>query len=191
MSLPRRHFYILPQALPRCRRSRASLARRPIQPAGAHHRCLCRRQRIGHPGAPDRPPGCRSGSARPSSSRTGGAGAEYRHRGGSEGVAGRLHAAHGRPANPSTMRSTTTLVSISSAILRRSPEWPRAVCLVVDPSLPAKTVPEFIAYGRPTPTSSTWPRPASAPRIHMSGELFKMMAGVNMVHVPYRGADWQ
>ena len=40
---------------------------------------------------------------------------------------------------------------------------------------------------RPIRARSTWRRPASAPQSHVSGELFKMMAGVDMVHVPYRG----
>ena len=41
---------------------------------------------------------------------------------------------------------------------------------------------------RPIRARSTWHRPASEPRPHVAGELFKMMAGVDMVHVPYRGA---
>ena len=41
---------------------------------------------------------------------------------------------------------------------------------------------------RPTRTRSTWRRPASAPSNHLSGELFKLMSGAPMLHVPYRGA---
>src|SRR5262249_20117660 len=41
---------------------------------------------------------------------------------------------------------------------------------------------------QPMPARSTWRRPASVPQTHIAGELFKMMTGVNLVHVPYRGA---
>jgi tripartite-type tricarboxylate transporter receptor subunit TctC len=58
--------------------------------------------------------------------------------------------------------------------------------LVVHPSFPAKTFPEFTLIPRPTRVSSTWPRPARGQCPHVSGELFKMMTGVNMQHVPYR-----
>src|SRR5262252_6291376 len=40
---------------------------------------------------------------------------------------------------------------------------------------------------RPTPARSTWPLPETAPPPHVAGELFKLMAGIDMVHVPYRG----
>ena len=59
--------------------------------------------------------------------------------------------------------------------------------MVVNPSVPVKTIPEFIAYAKANPGKLNMARPATARRIHMSGELFKMMTGINMVHVPYRG----
>ena len=59
--------------------------------------------------------------------------------------------------------------------------------LAVNPAVPAKTVPELIALPRPIPARSPWRRPATALGLHLSGELFKMMAGVDLVHVPYRG----
>jgi tripartite-type tricarboxylate transporter receptor subunit TctC len=60
--------------------------------------------------------------------------------------------------------------------------------LVVNQSLPVKTVPEFIAYAKANPGKLNFASAGVGTGIHMSGELFKMMAGVNMVHVPYRGA---
>jgi tripartite-type tricarboxylate transporter receptor subunit TctC len=57
----------------------------------------------------------------------------------------------------------------------------------VHPSFPAKTVPEFIAYAKANPGKINMASPGSGTVIHMAGELFKMMTGVNMVHVPYRG----
>jgi tripartite-type tricarboxylate transporter receptor subunit TctC len=59
--------------------------------------------------------------------------------------------------------------------------------LVVDPSFPAKTVPEFIAYAKANPGKISFGSASTGTVAHMAGELFKIMAGINMVHVPYRG----
>ena len=60
--------------------------------------------------------------------------------------------------------------------------------LVVHPSLPAKTIPEFIAYAKANPGKINMASSGIGATPHVTGELFKMMAGVDMVHVPYRGA---
>jgi tripartite-type tricarboxylate transporter receptor subunit TctC len=60
--------------------------------------------------------------------------------------------------------------------------------LVVHPSLPTRTVSEFIAYAKANPGKLNMASAGIGTSSHMTGELFKMMAGVNMVHVPYRGA---
>jgi len=59
--------------------------------------------------------------------------------------------------------------------------------VVVHPSVSAKTVPEFIAYAKANPGKVTMASGGIGAPSHVSGELFKMMAGVNLVHVPYRG----
>jgi len=59
--------------------------------------------------------------------------------------------------------------------------------VVVNPSVPAKTIPELIAYAKANPGKLNMASSGNGSTIHVSGELFKMMAGVNMVHVPYRG----
>ncbi len=59
--------------------------------------------------------------------------------------------------------------------------------LVVTPSLPAHTVPEFIAYAKANPGKLIMASGGIGGTPHVAGELFKMMAGVDMVHVPYRG----
>jgi tripartite-type tricarboxylate transporter receptor subunit TctC len=58
----------------------------------------------------------------------------------------------------------------------------------VHPSVPAKSVPEFIAYAKGNPGKINMVSGGTGTSVHVSGELFKMMTGVNMVHVPYRGA---
>jgi tripartite-type tricarboxylate transporter receptor subunit TctC len=57
----------------------------------------------------------------------------------------------------------------------------------VNPSVPVKTVPEFIAYAKANPGKINMASGGVGTGTHMSGELFKMMTGVDMVHVPYRG----
>jgi tripartite-type tricarboxylate transporter receptor subunit TctC len=59
--------------------------------------------------------------------------------------------------------------------------------MLVNPTVPAKTVPEFIAYARANPAKVNMGSGGNGSPVHMAGELFKMMAGVNLVHVPYRG----
>jgi len=57
----------------------------------------------------------------------------------------------------------------------------------VSPTLPVKTVPEFIAYARANPGKVMFASSGVGTTLHMSGELFKAMAGINILHVPYRG----
>jgi tripartite-type tricarboxylate transporter receptor subunit TctC len=60
--------------------------------------------------------------------------------------------------------------------------------MVVPPSLPVTTVAEFIAYAKANPGTINMASPGAGTSPHMSGELFKMMTGIEMQHVPYRGA---
>jgi len=60
--------------------------------------------------------------------------------------------------------------------------------MTVNPSLPPKTVPEFISYVKANPGKINMASGGNGTMAHLAGELFKTMAGVNMVHVPYRGA---
>jgi len=59
--------------------------------------------------------------------------------------------------------------------------------MAVNPSVPAKTVSEFIAYAKANPGKINMASAGNGTGAHLSGELFKMMTGVTMVHVPYRG----
>jgi tripartite-type tricarboxylate transporter receptor subunit TctC len=75
------------------------------------------------------------------------------------------------------IRDTTPVAGIS-----RGP-----LVMEVNPTVPAQTVPEFIAYAKANPGKINFASPGNGAVIHLCGELFKMMTGVNMVHVPYRG----
>jgi tripartite-type tricarboxylate transporter receptor subunit TctC len=59
--------------------------------------------------------------------------------------------------------------------------------VVVNPQVPVKTIPELIAYAKANPGKLNMASSGNGSTIHMSGELFKMLTGIDMVHVPYRG----
>jgi tripartite-type tricarboxylate transporter receptor subunit TctC len=69
------------------------------------------------------------------------------------------------------------------AIIGRGP-----LVMEVNPSVPAKTVPEFIAYAKANPGKINMASAGTGGASHVAGELFKMMTGVNLLHVPYRGS---
>ena len=79
--------------------------------------------------------------------------------------------------NFNLIRDTTPVAGISHGPL----------VMEVNPTVPAQTVPEFIAYAKANPGKINFASPGNGAVIHLCGELFKMMTGVNMVHVPYRG----
>ena len=62
-----------------------------------------------------------------------------------------------------------------------------SLVMVVNPAFPAKTVPEFIAYAKANPGKLNMASSGNGTPQHIAGELFKMMTGINMLHVPYRG----
>ena len=59
---------------------------------------------------------------------------------------------------------------------------------MVNPTVPVKTIPELIAYAKENPGKLNMASSGIGSTIHMSGELFKMMTGIKMTHVPYRGS---
>ena len=79
--------------------------------------------------------------------------------------------------NYSLIRDIAPVASIS----RETP------VMLVNPMVPAKTVPEFIAYAKQHPGMINMASAGTGSGPHLNGELFNMMTGVNMVHVPYRG----
>jgi tripartite-type tricarboxylate transporter receptor subunit TctC len=61
--------------------------------------------------------------------------------------------------------------------------------MVVPPSLPVKTVADFIAFAKARPGQISFASSGNGTSVHMSGELFKAMTGIDMLHVPYRGSS--
>jgi tripartite-type tricarboxylate transporter receptor subunit TctC len=59
--------------------------------------------------------------------------------------------------------------------------------MLVHPSVPAKTIPEFITYAKANPGKISYGSAGIGTPLHVAGEMFKVMTGINMTHVPYRG----
>jgi len=110
-------------------------------------------------------------------------------------------AAVNAPADGYTLLSVTSANAINATVNRKSLSFDILTqiapvaglahgpnVLVVHPSVPAATVAEFIAYAKARPGRLNMGTPGVATTGHMAGELFKAMAGVDLVHVPYRGS---
>jgi tripartite-type tricarboxylate transporter receptor subunit TctC len=95
----------------------------------------------------------------------------------SAGAAAAINATLYERLNFNFIRDITPVASIS-----REPN-----VLAVNPSTPAKTVPALIAYAKANPGKLNFASGGTGTSNHMSGELFKMMTGIDIVHVPYRG----
>jgi tripartite-type tricarboxylate transporter receptor subunit TctC len=119
------------------------------------------------------------------------------NRGGASGAIGAAELARA-PNDGHTFGMVTSTV-ISAALLSRTAYDPMrdltpilllarvANILVVNPSLPVRTVPELIALARAQPGRLTFGSPGIGSAVHISGEMFKLAAGIDMVHAPYRG----
>ena len=186
---PPNNFCIWPRALPRCRPCRASRGRKPIRrgrcasivgfaPGGAADivaRLIGQwlSERLGQPFVIENRPGAGSNIA-----------TEAVVRAPADGytlllvtAANAINATLYDKLNFNFIRDIAPVASIIRVPL----------VMVVNPSVPAKTVPEFIAYAKANPGKINMASAGNGTAAHMAGELFKMMAGVDMVHVPYRG----
>ena len=188
MKLPRRHFSIWQRVPPRSVVSRVARARtyptRPVHvivgyaPAGTTDvfvRLLCQSlsERLGQSFVVDNKPGAASNIA-----------TEAVVRAAADGYT--LIATDGAAAINATLYDKLNfnfVRDIAVVGMSRAP-----LVLVVHPSVPAKTVPEFIAYAKDNSGRIAMASSGTGAPPHLAGELFKMMAGVAMTHVPYRGA---
>jgi tripartite-type tricarboxylate transporter receptor subunit TctC len=121
------------------------------------------------------------------------------NRPGGAGVAGTMLVARARPDGYTILMGTVATLSVNSALIKDLPydtlrdfnaislvaSTPNV--LVVHPSIPVKTVAEFVAYAKAHPGMLNFASPGNGSSPHLAGELFKAMAGINMVHVPYNG----
>src|ERR1700732_24361 len=121
------------------------------------------------------------------------------NRTGAGGVIGTLEAAKSPPDGYTLLMMSNTQTANESLVPQRKYEWMRDLApiapvnysdlvIVVHPSVPAKTLQEFIALAKSQPGKLNYASSGQGTPYHMAGELFKTMAGIDVVHVPYRNS---
>jgi tripartite-type tricarboxylate transporter receptor subunit TctC len=123
------------------------------------------------------------------------------NRPGGGGALAALTVARAEPDGTTMLLGTAAALTIGPALVRNSPYDPAAdltpltlaaelpVCLVVERSLPVRDVAELIAYAKANPGKLSFGSSGPNTTHHLAGELFKAQAGVDMIHVPYRGGN--
>ncbi|MDB5577157.1 MAG: transporter substrate-binding protein [Bradyrhizobium sp.] len=119
---------------------------------------------------------------------------------GAQGAIGAEIVARSEPDGYTLFVTAASIIVLNPMLYKKLPYDPvkdfRMLSLVTDlpvlmevhPSVPAKTVAEFVAYARANPGKVNFGSAGTGGTIHLAGEMFKQMAGIEMTHVPYRGA---
>jgi tripartite-type tricarboxylate transporter receptor subunit TctC len=92
------------------------------------------------------------------------------------------------PADGHTLLLTSVGNAVNATLFESAGISREPLCMEVHPSFPAKTGSEFIAHAKSNPGKINYGSAGVGSSLHMAGELFKLMAGVELVHVPYRGS---
>ena len=119
---------------------------------------------------------------------------------GAQGAIGAEAVARSEPDGYTLFVTAASIIVLNPMLYRKLPYDPvkdfRMLALITDlpvvmevhPSVPAKNVAEFVAYARQNPGKINFGSAGTGGTIHLAGEMFKQMAGIDMVHVPYKGA---
>jgi len=122
------------------------------------------------------------------------------NRAGASGIPGTDAAGHARPDGYTLLLGAGGTMTINPGLFKRLPYDPlktfapvgllarSPLVLVVPPSLPVKTMQEFLAYARKQPQGVTFASPGAGTPLHLAGELFSRSAGIEALHVPYKGS---
>jgi tripartite-type tricarboxylate transporter receptor subunit TctC len=119
---------------------------------------------------------------------------------GAQGAIGADAAAHAEPDGYTLFFPAGSIIVLNPMLYKKLPYDPEKdfrilglitelpVVMEVHPSLPVKTVAEFVAYAKQNPGKLNFGSAGTGGTIHLAGEMFKQMAGIEMTHVPYKGA---
>jgi tripartite-type tricarboxylate transporter receptor subunit TctC len=119
---------------------------------------------------------------------------------GAQGAIGAEAVARAEPDGYTLFVSAASIIVLNPMLYKKLPYDPvkdfRMLALVTDlpvvmevhPSVPAKTLAEFVAYAKQNPGKLNFGSAGTGGTIHLAGEMFKQIAGVDMIHVPYKGA---
>lgn len=120
------------------------------------------------------------------------------NRGGAATVIGAEIAANAAPDGYTLLLATVSTLAVAPALSAKLPYRPedfvpismlasQPYLLVVHPAVPASTVSQLVAYAKANPGKLSFASPGVGTSAHLAGEMFKHMAGINTVHVPYKG----
>ena len=119
---------------------------------------------------------------------------------GAQGAIGAEAVVHAEPDGYTLFFTAASIIVLNPLLYKKLPYDPerdfRMLALITDlpvvmevhPSIPAKTIAEFVAYAKQNPGKLNFGSAGTGGTIHLAGEMFKQMAGVEMTHVPYKGA---
>jgi len=122
------------------------------------------------------------------------------NKGGAQGAIGAEAVAHGDPDGYTLLFTTSSVIELNPALYKKLSYDPARelrilgiltevpMIMIVHPSVPAKTIAEFIDYAKKNPGKLNFGSPGNGSIGQLAGEMFKQQAGIEMTHVPYKGA---
>jgi tripartite-type tricarboxylate transporter receptor subunit TctC len=122
------------------------------------------------------------------------------NKGGAQGAIGAEMVAHAEPDGYTLFGTSGSVIVLNPLLYKKLPYDPVTdfrmlalvtevpVVLCINPSVPAKTVAEFVAYAKQNPGKLNFGSSGTGSFTHLAGEMFKQTAGIEMTHVPYKGA---
>jgi tripartite-type tricarboxylate transporter receptor subunit TctC len=122
------------------------------------------------------------------------------NKGGAQGAIGAEAVAHGDPDGYTLLFTTSSVIELNPVLYKKLSYDPARelrilgiltnvpMIMIVHPSVPAKTIAEFIDYAKKNPGKLNFGSPGNGSIGQLAGEMFKQMAGIEMTHVPYKGA---
>jgi tripartite-type tricarboxylate transporter receptor subunit TctC len=122
------------------------------------------------------------------------------NKGGAQGAIGAEAVAHGDPDGYSLLFTTSSVIEINPVLYKKLSYDPARelkilgilsdvpMIMIIHPSVPAKTIAEFVDYAKKNPGKLNFGSPGNGSIGQLAGEMFKQQAGIEMTHVPYKGA---